>query len=136
MDYKKSNAPLNTVTRDLVELAEPTGNIYETVCIIAKRANQIAGAMRDDLEKKLQEFASLNDNLEEVTENREQIEISRYYEKLPKPTLIATQEYIEDKLYYRNPVRERSAKDWFRFFYLHICFFFTTFAPDFINIFY
>ena len=136
MDYKKSNAPLNTVTRDLVELAEPTGNIYETVCIIAKRANQIAGAMRDDLEKKLQEFASLNDNLEEVTENREQIEISRYYEKLPNPTLIATQEYIEDKLYYRNPVRERSAKDWFRFFYLHICFFFTTFAPDFINIFY
>ena len=111
MDYKKSNAPLNTVTRDLVELAEPTGNIYETVCIIEKRANQIAGAMRDDLEKKLQEFASLNDNLEEVTENREQIEISRYYEKLPKPTLIATQEYIEDKLYYRNPVRERSAKD-------------------------
>ena len=129
MDYKKSNAPLNTVTRDLVELAEPTGNIYETVCIIAKRANQIAGAMRDDLEKKLQEFASLNDNLEEVTENREQIEISRYYEKLPKPTLIATQEYIEDKLYYRNPVRERSAKDWFRFFYLHICFFLLPLHP-------
>ena len=134
MDYKKSNAPLNTVTRDLVELAEPTGNIYETVCIIAKRANQISGAMRDDLEKKLQEFASLNDNLEEVTENREQIEISRYYEKLPKPTLIATQEYIDGKLYYRNPVRERSAKDWFHIFYLHNCKFFANFAPDFTNI--
>lgn len=108
MDYKKSNAPLNTVTRDLVELAQPTGNIYETVRIIGKRANQIAAEMRHDLEKKLQEFASLNDTLEEVNENREQIEISRYYEKLPKPTLIATQEYIEGKLYYRNPSKDRS----------------------------
>ncbi|MFG6385946.1 MAG: DNA-directed RNA polymerase subunit omega [Muribaculaceae bacterium] len=108
MDYKKSNAPLNTVTRDLVELAEPTGNIYETVCIMGKRANQIAAEMRHDLEKKLQEFASLNDSLEEVSENREQIEISRYYEKLPKPTLIATQEYIDGKLYYRNPSKDRS----------------------------
>lgn len=108
MDYKKSNAPLNTVTRDLVELAEPTGNIYETVCIMGKRANQIAAEMRHDLEKKLQEFASLNNSLEEVSENREQIEISRYYEKLPKPTLIATQEYIDGKLYYRNPSKDRS----------------------------
>ena len=99
MDYKKSNAPLNTVTRDLVELAEDTGNVYETVCIMAKRANQIAAEMRHDLEKKLQEFASLNDSLEEVSENREQIEISRYYEKLPKPTLIATQEFIDGNLY-------------------------------------
>jgi len=111
MDYKKSNAPLNTCTRDLVELAEATGNVYETVCIIAKRSNQIAGEMRHDLEKKLQEFASLNDNLEEVSENREQIEISRYYEKLPKPTLIATQEYIDGKLYYRNPSKDRSQLD-------------------------
>ena len=111
MDYKKSNAPLNTCTRDLVELAEATGNVYETVCIIAKRSNQIAGEMRHDLEKKLQEFASLNDNLEEVSENREQIEISRYYEKLPKPTLIATQEYIDGKLYYRNPSKDRSKLD-------------------------
>jgi len=111
MDYKKSNAPLNTVTRDLVELAEPTGNIYETVCIIGKRSNQIAAEMRHDLEKKLQEFASLNDSLEEVSENREQIEISRYYEKLPKPTLIATQEYVDGKLYYRNPSKDRSNMD-------------------------
>lgn len=111
MDYKKSNAPLNTVTRDLVELAEPTGNIYETVCIISKRSNQIAAEMRHDLEKKLQEFDSLNDTLEEVSENREQIEISRYYEKLPKPTLIATQEYVDGKLYYRNPAKDRSNMD-------------------------
>ena len=103
MDYKKTNAPLNTTTRDLVKMAEPTGNIYETVCIIAKRSNQIAGEMKHDLEKKLQEFASLNDNLEEISENREQIEISRHYEKLPKPTLIATQEYLEDKIFWRNP---------------------------------
>lgn len=107
MDYKKTNAPTNTVTRDLMELCEDTGNIYETVAIIGKRANQIAVEMKNDLSKKLQEFASCNDNLEEVFENREQIEISRYYEKLPKPTLIATQEYIEGKLYYRNPAKEK-----------------------------
>lgn len=103
MDYKKTNAPLNTITRDMIELSEDTGNVYETVAIIAKRANQISADMKQDLEKKLQEFATLNDNLEEVSENREQIEISRYYEKLPKPTLIAAQEYAERKLYYRNP---------------------------------
>lgn len=107
MDYKKTNAPLNTVTRDMIELSEDTGNVYETVSIIAKRSNQIAGEMKHDLEKKLQEFASLNDNLEEVSENREQIEISRYYEKLPKPTLIATQEYIEGKIHYRNPSKDK-----------------------------
>ena len=107
MDYKRSNAPLNTVTRDVIKMSEDTGNVYETVCIIAKRANQIGVEMKHDLEKKLQEFASLNDNLEEVSENREQIEISRYYEKLPKPTLIAAQEYEEGKVYYRNPAKEK-----------------------------
>ena len=91
----------------MLELSEDTQNVYETVCIIAKRSNQIAGEMKHDLEKKLQEFASLNDNLEEVSENREQIEISRYYEKLPKPTLIATQEYIEGKIHYRNPSKDK-----------------------------
>ena len=111
MDYKKSNAPLNTVTRDMIKLSEDTGNVYETVCIIAKRANQIAGEMKHDLEKKLQEFASLNDNLEEISENREQIEISRYYEKLPKPTLIAAQEYVDHKIFFRNHVKERSSID-------------------------
>ncbi|MGN0219785.1 MAG: DNA-directed RNA polymerase subunit omega [Muribaculaceae bacterium] len=111
MDYKKSNAPLNTVTRDMIELSQDTGNVYETVCIIAKRANQIADEMKHDLEKKLQEFASLNDNLEEISENREQIEISRYYEKLPKPTLIAAQEYVDHKLFFRNPAKDRMNVD-------------------------
>ena len=107
MDYKKTNAPLNTVTRDLIEMSEQTGNIYETVCVVSKRANQIAVEMKKDLEKKLQEFASMNDNLDEISENREQIEISRYYEKLPKPTLIAEQEYDEKKIYFRNPTKEK-----------------------------
>ena len=107
MDYKKTNAPLNTVTRDMIALSADTGNVYETVCIIAKRANQIAHEMKHDLERKLQEFTTSTDNLEEVTENREQIEISRYYERLPKPTLIATQEYIEGKIFYRNPAKDK-----------------------------
>lgn len=107
MDYKKSNAPTTTITRDLMALCEDTGNIYETVSIIGKRSNQIAVDIKADLSKKLAEFASFNDNLEEVFENREQIEISRYYEKLPKPTLLATQEYIEGKVYHRNPAKEK-----------------------------
>lgn len=107
MDYKKTNAPTNTVTRDMITLSEDSGNVYETVRVIGKRANQIAAEMKADLEKKLQEFASFNDNLEEVFENREQIEISRYYEKLPKPTLIAAQEYEEGKVYWKNPVKEK-----------------------------
>lgn len=111
MDYKKTNAPLNTVTRDMIEMSEDTGNVYETVCIVAKRANQIASEMKHDLEKKLQEFASLNDNMEEVSENREQIEISRYYEKLPKPTLIAAQEYSEHKIHFRNPAKDKPSMD-------------------------
>lgn len=108
MDFKKSNVPLTTVTRDMIKLSEDTGNVYETVCIIAKRANQIAAQMKTDLEKKLQEFAPYNDNLEEVSENREQIEISRYYERLPKPTLIATQEYIDHQLFFHKSNKDRS----------------------------
>lgn len=112
MDYKKTNAPINTVTRDMMDLCKDTGNVYETVCIIAKRANQIAAEMKHDLDKKLQEFATpLNDNLEEISENCEQIDISRYYEKLPKPTLIATQEYIEGKIRYRNPAKDKMGLD-------------------------
>ena len=107
MDYKKTNAPTNTVTRNIMDLCEDTGIVYETVAIIGKRANQIGLEMKNELSKKLQEFASYNDNLEEVFENREQIEISRYYEKLPKPTLIATQEYMEGKVYHRNPAKEK-----------------------------
>ena len=106
MDYKKSKSPVNTVTRDIMDLCEDTGNIYETVAIIAKRANQISAEIKQDLSKKLQEFASYNDTLEEVFENREQIEISRYYEKLPKPTLLATQENIEGNVYWRDPAHE------------------------------
>lgn len=107
MDYKKSKAPNTTVTRDMMELCEDTGNVYETVAIIAKRANQIGAEIKGDLSKKLAEFASYTDNLEEVFENREQIEISRYYEKLPKATLIATEEYKEGNVYYRNPAKEK-----------------------------
>lgn len=105
MDYKKATIPTTTVTLDLNSLTEETGNIYETVKIIAKRANQISVEMKSELDKKLQEFASYTDNLEEVFENREQIEISRFYEKLPKPTLIATQEFIEGKVYHKNPAK-------------------------------
>ena len=107
MDYKKSNAPTNTSVHDLIEMSEQTGNIYETVCIISKRANQIAAEMKSDLEAKLKEFETQSDNLEEISENREQIEISKFYERLPKPTLIATQEYLEDKLAYRNLAKEK-----------------------------
>jgi len=105
MDYKKSKAPVNTVTRDIVKLAEPTGNIYESVAIIAKRANQISAEIKSDLSKKLSEFASYNDTLAEVFENREHIEISRYYEKLPKPSLLAAQEFVDGDIYYRDPTK-------------------------------
>ena len=106
MDYKKSKAPVNTVTRNIMDLSRETGNIYESVAIIAKRANQISVEIKQDLNKKLSEFASYNDTLEEVFENREQIEISRYYEKLPKPTLLATEEFEEGSVYLRDPTRD------------------------------
>ena len=107
MDYKKTNAPTNTVTRDIMDMCDETGNIYESVAIIGKRANQISLDIKNELSKKLQEFASVSDNLDEVFENREQIEISRFYEKLPKPSLIATQEFVEGKIYFRNPLKEK-----------------------------
>ena len=107
MDYKKSKAPTTSTTRDLVDMCRDTENVYETVSIIGKRANQLSVEMKNDLSKKLAEFASYSDNLEEVFENREQIEISRFYERLPKASLIATQEYIEGKVYYRNPAKEK-----------------------------
>ena len=104
MDYRKTTAPTNTVTRDMIKLCHDNqDNVYETVMVIAKRANQISNEMKQDLEKKLEEFTNLSDNLEEVFENH-----SRSYEKMPKPTLIATQEYLEDKIYYKNPSREKS----------------------------
>ena len=106
MDYKKSKAPTNTVTHNLMDFCDGTNNIYESVVIMSKRANQIAVEIKQDLNKKLAEFASYNDTLEEVFENREQIEISRYYEKLPKPVLLATQEFIEGKIYWRDPSKD------------------------------
>ena len=96
MDYKKSKAPVNTVTRNIMDLSRETGNIYESVAIIAKRANQISVEIKQDLNKKL----------EEGIENREQIELSRYYEKLPKPTLLATEEFEEGSVYWRDPTRD------------------------------
>ncbi len=107
MDYKKVTAPTNTITRDMNRFCADTDNIYETVNIIARRSNQIAVEMKSELDKKLQEFASFNDNLEEVFENREQIEISRFYEKLPKPTLIAAQEYEDKKVFWKNPAKDK-----------------------------
>ena len=107
MDYKKVNAPTNTISRDMNSMSANIGNVYETVKIIGKRANQISVEIKSELDNKLQEFASFNENIEEVFENREQIEISRYYEKLPKPVLIATQEFLEDKVYYRNPIKDK-----------------------------
>ena len=106
MDYKKSNAPTNTVTRNMQDIRDKTGNVYESIAIMGKRANQIAVEIKDELKKKLEEFSSSSDNLEEVFENREQIEISRFYERLPKPTLIAAQEFADDEVYYRNPLKE------------------------------
>jgi len=106
MDYKKTQAPVSTITRDLNKLEEKTGNIYETVIICAKRANQISVELKHELNSKLEEFAYYTDNLEEVFENREQIEISRFYERLPKPSLIALQEFVDDKIYFREPDTE------------------------------
>ena len=104
MDFKKSKAPITTVTRDLDQLYASTGNVYETVVVIAKRANQISVEMKQELNRKLEDFSSYTDNLEEVFENREQIELSRYYEKMPKATLIALQEFMDNEVYYRSPV--------------------------------
>ena len=106
MDYKKSKAPTNTVTRDLMDFCDATDNIYESVAIIGKRANQISQDIKQELSKNLSEFANYNDTLEEVFENREQIEISRYYEKLPKPSLIATEEFLNHEIYWKDPSQE------------------------------
>ena len=105
MSYK--NSATTTITRDLLKFEKGTGNIYESLVIISKRANHIGAELKDELQNKLSEFVSTTDNLEEVFENREQIEISKFYEKLPKPTLIALQEFLDDKIYYRNPSQEQ-----------------------------
>lgn len=102
------NVAQTTVTRDVVDFEKKTENIYESLAIIAKRANHIAAETREELHDKLSEFASSTDTLDEVFENREQIEISKFYERLPKPTLIALSEFLENKIYYRNPAKEEA----------------------------
>ena len=117
MEVKKK-VPSNTITRDIKYLAEPTGNIYETVVLLYKRANQIALAEKKELAKKLEDFRTDRDTMDEVFENREQIEISKYYEKLPKPDLIAISEFEDGELYYRmagsgneDEMQARTVKD-------------------------
>ncbi|MEO8795481.1 MAG: DNA-directed RNA polymerase subunit omega [Daejeonella sp.] len=108
MSNSKSVVANSTVTRDVRELDKTTDNIYESIVIISKRANQIANNLKEELHGKLAEFASSNDNLEEIFENREQIEISKHYERMPKPSLIAVDEFLNDKIYYRNPAKEQN----------------------------
>ncbi len=103
MDYKNSKAPTTTVTYDKNEIEAPTDNIYEAITIIAKRAAQISGDLKGELVEKLEEFATYTDSLDEVFENKEQIEVSKFYEKLPKATAIAVEEWLESKIYHRNP---------------------------------
>lgn len=97
----------NTETRNLHQIDTKTGNLYESIAIVAKRANQISVKIKEELNSKLAEFASSSDNLEEVFENREQIEISKHYERMPKPTLMAIEEFSDDKVYFRNPAKEK-----------------------------
>ena len=101
MNYKKTNASKTTVSRDLYELSKDVGNVYETIAILAKRSRQISVEMKEELLEKINEFATVNNSLEEVFENKEQIEVSRYYERLPKSTAIAIQELAEGKIYHR-----------------------------------
>jgi len=103
MQYKNVNAEKSTITRDVVYLEEKTGNLYQSIVAISKRSNQISTQIKEELTQKLQEFATSSESLEEVFENREQIEISKHYEKMPKSTAIAIEELLEDKIYLRNP---------------------------------
>ena len=107
MDIKKYKTTSTTITRDVREFDDKTGNIYETVAMLAKRSDQISSEMKRELNKKIEEFVSSTDSVDEIFENREQIEVVRYYEQLPKPPLIAIQEYLNGELYYRNPDKER-----------------------------
>ena len=106
MDYKDTKAPLSTITYNKNELEAPTENIYAAISIIAKRANQINADLKKELVDKLEEFATYNDSLEEVFENKEQIEVSKFYEKLPKPTAMAVEEWLNGKVYFRTPETE------------------------------
>lgn len=103
MNFKNSTAEKTTVTRDTLDLEKSTENIYESIVLMSKRSNQLNVELKEELTQKLQEFASTTDNLEEIFENREQIEISRFYERLPKPVAIAIEELLGDEIYVRNP---------------------------------
>lgn len=105
MDLKKTSAPVNTVTYNKNKIEEPTGNIYEAITIIAKRANQINTEIKNELVHKLEEFATINDSLDEVFENKEQIEVSKFYEKLPKAHALAVEEWLEDRVTYKEVVK-------------------------------
>ncbi len=106
MDYKETNAAVSTITYDTDAIENPTENIYKAISIIAKRAVQINSDLKKELVDKLEEFATYNDSLEEVFENKEQIEVSKFYERLPKPTALAVEEWLNDKIYYRTPDTE------------------------------
>lgn len=106
MEYKSTEASQNTITRDMRDFETGTANSFETIAIIAKRANQIGADIKEELNAKLAEFATSSDNLEEIFENREQIEISKFYERLPKPVAIAVEEYLNDNIYFRNPAND------------------------------
>ena len=110
MDFKQSKAPTNTITREMNKLVEPVGNVYETVAIIAKRANQISASLKKELDSKLQDFSTPQDSVDETYENQEQIEISRTYERLPKPTLLATEEFVENDLVYKSSNKDEALK--------------------------
>ena len=105
-DFKKSKANNSTITRDLNVVSNPTGNLYEAVAIMSKRAVQINKDMKEELLSKLDEFATHSESIEEIFENSEQIEVSKFYEKLPKGTLIAIQEWLENNVYYREATKE------------------------------
>ncbi|MGY5850442.1 DNA-directed RNA polymerase subunit omega [Salegentibacter sp. F14] len=109
MNIKKSEAPVNTTTIDKNMVDAPTNNIYEAISVVAKRANQINAEIKKELLEKLDEFATYNDSLDEIFENKEQIEVSKFYEKLPKPHALAIQEWLEDKIYYRNTKESEEA---------------------------
>ncbi|WP_075343268.1 DNA-directed RNA polymerase subunit omega [Tenacibaculum agarivorans] len=107
MNYKETQAPVSTVTYDREAIEESTDNIYQAISIIAKRANQINSDLKKELVDKLDEFATYNDSLEEVFENKEQIEVSKFYERLPKPTAIAVEEWLSDKIYHRSSDKKK-----------------------------
>lgn len=108
MEFKESKAAKSTITYNRNEIAKPVGNIYEAINILAKRSDQIAMELKEELTQKLRDFETHNEGLEEVFENKEQIEISRYFERLPKATALAIEEWLDGKIYFRNPLDDNN----------------------------